>query len=175
MSVDNFHFSPVSGVSLIFFILLSLAGALQLQLLTTLLLTHSKQVLRFLPPLLQSSNFRIINEREVWSAPHHPRHIIWRATMETRDSHPQPVFACYHYWAMHNACTIHKWIHPMNLINFLFSKLLENCYLMYIEFYIFVDLLFLFVSMSGQFPETVLKLFHNFTLSLKFKTLIECS
>ena len=123
MSVDNFHFSPVSGVSLIFFILLSLAGALQLQLLTTLLLTHSKQVLRFLQ------------------------------------------------------CTVHKWIHPMNLINFLFSKLLEleSYYLMYIGFYIFVDLLFLFVSMSGQFPETVLKLFHNFTLSLKFKTLIECS
>ena len=66
MSVDNFHFSPVSGVSSIFFLLLSLAGALQQQqLLTTLLLTHSKQVLRFLPPLLQSSNFRINNEREV--------------------------------------------------------------------------------------------------------------
>ena len=48
MSVDNFHFSPVSGVSPILFILLSLAGTLQLQLLTTLLLTHSKQVLRFL-------------------------------------------------------------------------------------------------------------------------------
>ena len=53
MSVDNFHFSPVKGVSSIFFLLLSLAGALQQQqLLTTLLLTHSKQVLRFLPPLL---------------------------------------------------------------------------------------------------------------------------
>ena len=57
MSVDNFHFSPVSGVSSILLILLSLAGALQQQLLTTLLLTHSKQVLRFLPPIVINRQF----------------------------------------------------------------------------------------------------------------------